>query len=173
MEDEDNNKYKYCYDINTKIIRICINNPLDVWCWKHYKTKSDKWLKLKVYLWTNPKDGYQKYRITINYKNYTLSRVIYKCINNKWDIDDSSKNNIIDHKNNNSLDNRIENLRVVTQQQNGFNTNARGTTFNKKNNCWTAQLGINGKIKSKSGFKTEEAAHKHYLMMKKEYHIII
>ena len=170
MEDEDNINYKYCYDINTKIIRVSINNPMDVWSWREH-LKVPYWFKIKVRLITNPKTGYQNYTIKINYKHYILSRVIYKCFNNKWDITDVS-NNIIDHINRNSLDNRIENLRVLTNQQNGFNTIARGTYFVKKRNCWTAQLCINGKIISKSGFDTEEAAHQHYLILKQKYHII-
>ena len=172
MIDEDNNNYKYCYDINTKIIRVSINNPLDVWCWREYKTKPDVWFKIKVGLWTSPIDGYQKYIININYKKYTLSRVIYKCFNNEWDITDISKNNCVDHINNNSLDNRIENLRILTNQQNCFNTNARGTFFRKDRNCWRANITINGKKISKSGFKTEEAARQHYLLLKQKYHII-
>jgi len=171
MIDEDNNNYKYCYDINTKIIRVSINNPLDVWSWKE-RVKVPYWFKLKVYLETNPKTGYQYYRININKKHYVLSRVIYKCFYNKWDIDDNSKNNFIDHININPLDNRIENLRILTNQQNRFNTNARGTHFRKHNNNWSANISINGKKMSKSGFKTEEAAHQHYLILKQQYHII-
>ena len=172
MIDEDNNNYKYCYDINTKIIKLSINNPMDVWIWREYKTKPDVWFKIKPCLWTSPIDGYQTYKININYKKYTLSRVIYKCFNNDWDIEDSSQNNFIDHINNNSLDNRIVNLRILTHQQNQFNTNARGTCFVKNRNCWSAQLHINGKKISKSGFKTEEAAHQHYLLLKQQYHSI-
>ena len=172
MEDDDNNKYKYCKDINGKRIRVSIDNPMDVWCWREFKTKQDYWFKINVYLLTHPKTGYQTYKIKINNKNYVLSRVIYKCFNNEWDITDNGKNNFIDHINNNSLDNRIVNLRIVTNQQNCFNTTARGTRFRKDNNCWKAQLCINGKMISKSGFKTEEEAHQHYLFLKQKYHII-
>ena len=167
----DDSKYKYC-DINNKIIRISIDNYLDIWSWREYKTKDDVWFKIKPYLYTNPRNGYQSYKININYKLYTLSRVIYKLYNKNWDITDVSKNNIIDHINRNSLDNQIENLRNFTQQHNCFNRNARGTYFRKDANCWRAQLVINGKKKSKSGFETEELAHQHYLILKQKYHII-
>ena len=172
MEDDDNNKYKYCYDINDKIIRVSIDNPMDVWSWREYKTKPDDWFKIKVYLLTNPKTGYQTYKIHIDNKNYVLSRVIYKCFNNEWDITDNGKNNFIDHININSLDNRIVNLRILPHQQNQFNTNARGTCFQKNNNNWRAEIMISGKKISKSGFDTEELAHQHYLILKQKYHII-
>ena len=171
MEDDDNNKYKYCYDINDKIIRVSIDNPMDVWYWKEYKSKPDDWYKFKAYLRIN-KNGYKRYVITIDTKKYILSRVIYKCFNNEWDITDVSQNNFIDHINRNSLDNRIVNLRVLTQQQNQFNRNARGTTFIVSDNCWRAQLRINGKRYTKQGFDTEELAHQHYLILKQKYHII-
>jgi len=169
---DDNNKYKYCYDINTKIIRVSINNPMDVWIWRECKTKQDYWYKIKTFLWTDTKTGYQIYKITINYKYYNLSRVIYKCFNNDWDIGDSGKNNFIDHINRNSLDNRIVNLRVLTNQQNQFNTNARGTCYHKYNNNWIAAIRINGKRYTKSGFKTEQDARNHYLILKQKHHII-
>ena len=165
MEDDDNNKYKYCKDINGKRIRVSIDNPMDVWSWKECKTKQDYWFKINVY--------YQTYTANINYNNYALSRVIYKCFNNDWDITDVSMINYVDHINNNSLDNRIVNLRILTHQQNCFNRkNARGAYFRKDSNCWTAEIKINGKKISKSGFETEELAHQWYLMKKKELHII-
>ena len=172
MEDDDNNKYKYCDNINGKRIRVSIDNPMDVWCWRECKTKQDYWFKTNLILFVHPKTGYQKYKIHINRKQYALSRVIYKCYNSDWDITDRGKNNIVDHINNNSLDNRILNLRIVTHQQNLFNTNARGTSFNKYNNNWRAAITINDKMISKSGFDTEELAHQHYLFLKQKYHII-
>tara|TARA_R110002012_G_scaffold254961_1_gene434120 strand:+ start:225 stop:764 length:540 start_codon:yes stop_codon:yes gene_type:complete len=175
MEDDDNNKYKYCKDINDKRIRVSIDNILDVWYWKECKTKQDYWYKINVYLYTNPKTGYQKYNLMINGKTCVLSRVIYKCYNNDWDITDSGKNNFVDHINNNSLDNRIVNLRILTNQQNQFNRNTRGTHFRKDwnpHNFWTAGITINGKRICKSGFETEEEAHQHYLILKQKYHII-
>jgi len=173
MEDDDNNKYKYCKDINGKRIRVSIDNPMDVWSWKECKIKQDYWFKINVHLKTNPNSGYQNYTANINYKKYYLSRVIYKCFNNHWDIDDSSMNNQVDHINRNSLDNRILNLRIVTNQQNQFNRkNTRGTGFVARYNCWRSILYINGKDITKSGFKTEEEAHQHYLILKQKYHII-
>ena len=170
MEDDDNNKYKYCV-IDDKRIRVSIDNILDVWIWREYKSKPDDWLKLNPSICTNVRD-YQYYKIHIKPKNYTHSRVIYKCFNNNWDITDVSKNNFVDHINNNPLDNRIENLRILTHQQNCFNRNVRGTHFRKDSNNWKAKICINGKNITKSGFKTEEEAHQHYLILKQKYHIM-
>ena len=99
-----------------------------------------------------------------------LSRVVYKAYNNDWDITDSSKNNQVDHINVNSLDNRIENLRILTQQQNLFNTKAKGYTWSNLHNKWQSQIMINNKQKSLGRFENEEDAHQAYLNAKELYH---
>ena len=168
MEDDDDTKYKYS-DINGRRIRVSIDNPMDVWIWRNLKTRDDYWFKFKVTLLINHL-GYKTYKIKITNKNHILSRVIYKCFNNDWDITDNSENNLVDHKNINSLDNRIENLRILNHQHNQWNRkDVRGTTFIKKSGKWTARITINGKRKEKAGFKTEELAHEWYLMMKEEH----
>ena len=60
----------------------------------------------------------------------------HKLYNPEWDIDDTSKENRIDHENKNRSDNRIINLRNVTQQENCFNTNAKGYYWCKRDKKW-------------------------------------
>jgi hypothetical protein len=77
----------------------------------------------------------------------------------------------IDHINGKRHDNRIENLRSVTQQQNLFNTNAKGYYWNKRNKKWNAKIKVNGKSKHIGLYDTEQEAHQAYLNEKKILHI--
>ena len=71
---------------------------------------------------------------------------------------------IADHKNGDKLDNRLENLRVVTRGQNAQNRNKnrgiskyRGVTFNKRTGKWVGR--VRGATSSWSAtFTTEEEA---------------
>ena len=54
---------------------------------------------------------------------------------------------IIDHINHNKIENNINNLRVVSQQQNMFNrTMAKGYYWNKRANKYQARIQLNKKI---------------------------
>ena len=114
-EENDNNElYKYGW-IDGKRIRSSIGNWRDMWSWKKCKSKDNYWFKMKPYLNTNP-CGHKLYRVAINGDKCSMSRVLYKMYNPEWDITDNSDTNFINHINKNSLDNRIENLRVFTHQ---------------------------------------------------------
>ena len=160
-------------ELSGRQIRVDSEDSSNICVWREYKTKPDDWIKRKPTLQTN-KEGYKKYVISIN-KQYILSRVIYKAHNPEWDITDTSSSNQIDHININSLDNRIENLRVLNNQQNNFNkvsingVKIKGYSLNKANK-WQAQIGV-GKKNIYLGSFTEEAdAAQAYLTAKEKYH---
>jgi hypothetical protein len=76
---------------------------------------------------------------------------------------------VIDHINNNKLDNRLENLRIVTSRdnhykvKNGLNTSEhKGVHFDKDKRKWRAQTTINNKRKHIGFFETEEEAINSY-----------
>ena len=156
-------------ELNNKKLRINKNDSLDIYYWREYKTKPDDWYKIKITIDTK-KSGYKCCRFTINKNYYGLSRIIYKAHNKDWEIDNSSMNNFIDHINRDSTDNRIENLRVLTNQQNQFNRNAKGYHWNKQRNKWRAQIRINGKVKHLGYFDKEQDATIAYLNAKEIYH---
>ena len=112
---------------------------------------------------TKPDKGHGYIMISLNHKCYRLHRLIYKFHNDEWDIDDTCRNNYIDHINQDKLDNRIENLRVVTHSQNRQNMThingkvIKGYSFNKRFNTWGAQWVVNNRRYAKS-FATEEEA---------------
>lgn len=67
---------------------------------------------------------------------------------------------IIDHINQQTLDNRISNLRHVTKSQNGMNNKHKGYYYAKKINRWIVKIQFNKIIKHIGCFKTEEEAKK-------------
>ena len=156
--------------INDTLIRINKNDALDVYSWRDW-VKTPYWYKMTPCILTN-KFGYKRYRVKFNSKQCILSRLVYKAHNPDWDITDSSNNNFVDHINNNSLDNRIENLRILTNQQNQWNTNAKGYCWCKRSNKWRPQIMVNGKIKYLGLFTEEADARNAYLEAKEKYHII-
>lgn len=79
---------------------------------------------------------------------------------------DVPENMEIDHINNNPLDNRIENLRLATRNQNCHNTRMRsdntsgikGVVWNKDNNNWRARIYINNNKIEIGSFNTIDEA---------------
>jgi hypothetical protein len=144
------------YDIETETI----------WA-KDYRINGHPWTIKKG---SYDGQGYLKFRI--GDKKYKVHRVVYKLYHPEWNIDDISSENKIDHKNKNKADNRIINLRNLTNQENGFNTNAKGYCWNKQNKKWHAQICLNRKIIHLGYFEREEDARNAYLAAKKIYHVI-
>lgn len=73
---------------------------------------------------------------------------------------------VVDHINNNTLDNRRDNLRTITQHQNtmkkGFSKNNtsgyRGVSFDKRTGKWSSKLRFNYKTINFGRFSTKEDA---------------
>ena len=74
---------------------------------------------------------------------------------------------MLDHINHIRDDNRIENLRIVSQQQNMWNKTAKGYTWNKKENKWQCQIGRNGMVINLGLYDSEEEASSIYIIAKK------
>lgn len=82
-------------------------------------------------------------------------------------------NNSLDHIDGNKSNNRIDNLRDVTNQQNQFNrTTAKGYCWHKPTNKFIAYIKSNGKKKYLGLFETEQEARNAYLKAKEIYHVI-
>ncbi len=105
-------------------------------------------------------------------KCYKWHRLVYKLHNPEWDIDDISLNNIIDHIDGNPLNNNIENLRVLTQQQNAWNNKSKGYGWHKGAKKWRVRIVLNCKEIHGGLFKTEEEAIARRNELKQQYHKI-
>jgi ribosomal protein S17E len=85
------------------------------------------------------------------------------------------ENMMIDHVNGNTLDNRKENLRICTNQQNQFNSKKasnntsgyKGVTHDRGR--WKAQIRINGKPTHLGYFNSPEDGHKAYCAAAKKH----
>jgi len=103
-------------------------------------------------------DG-QYLRVVIDYKSYLVHRVIWFMTYGDWP-------ETIDHENKDKTDNRISNLRSVTQQENtkncGMGTNNTsgftGVYWNKNNKKWIANICVDRKTKYLGSFKLIDEA---------------
>ena len=160
------------FSLNGRDLMIHEDNPNDIKMWKNNKHSKSRWNQLKIQ--TNL-DGYKC--IYIGLKKYRLHRINYYAHNQTWNIHDASPSNEVDHINNKGdlpkhQYNNIDNLRIVTSQENNFNTNCKGYNWVKSRNKWRARIQVNGKSKYLGYFDLEEDARQAYLEGKKIYHII-
>ena len=118
-------------------------------------------------------NGYNRISIMTNYvnKHYLVHRIIYSLYNPDWDIKNPKL--IIDHHDRNTQNNDISNLRDLTQQENLFNTDAKGYYWDKQNNKYQARIQLNGKQIYLGLFETTEEAHQAYLNAKAIHHVIV
>tara|TARA_R110001592_G_C12772957_1_gene714136 strand:- start:68 stop:550 length:483 start_codon:yes stop_codon:yes gene_type:complete len=138
----------------------------------YHLKKGDEWKEKKI---QSDGNGYKRLQFFLNKKryNFSLHRLVYWLHNPHWDIMDSNKDNVIDHIDGDMLNNNIENLRVVTNQENQWNqTRAKGYHWNKKLNKWESKIKLNGKTIYLGLFDNEDDARNAYLDAKKKYHII-
>jgi len=145
----------------------------ELWRWYCRNSRGDLknpyWKLMKQ---TNSSHGYKRVYIG---KMYLAHRVIYYLHNQDWDIDDSRRDNSIDHIDGNKQNNSIENLRVVTHSQNQWNryhTKCKGYYWDKSNKKFQAYIYVNSKNIHLGRFHLAEDARNAYLDAKKIYHII-
>jgi len=112
----------------------------------------------------NRTDGYCQ--VGVNNKMMLYHRLVY-ILTNKADI---SAGHMLDHIDGDTLNNQIQNLRVVTQRENQQNreTHRRGRLvgcyFDKHAQKWKSGIKINNKIIHLGYFDTEQLAHDQYLL---------
>jgi len=152
------------FTLNDTLLVLCENNDLYYWFDKNggYKLKNPYW-RLKE-TWID--NGY--FCCKINNKRYLFHRVVYYAYNQDWNIEDSSKDNILDHIDRDTTNNHISNLRRCNNSVNMLNRqfvdNAKGY-----------RIRPNGKFevffrgKTQGTCDTEDEAHQKYLNVKNEY----
>lgn len=123
--------------------------------------------------WHYNNTGYATGNLTIQKKKYSLPMHNYiagHCL--------EPRKFMIDHINRNRLDNRRENLRIVSKSLNCHNSieptkrsksGFRGIMFHKASGLWHAVIRLDNKVYSLKYHKTPEAAHEAYIKKKSEY----
>jgi hypothetical protein len=84
----------------------------------------------------------------------------------------------VDHINRDTLDNRKQNLRICTHQENSCNltkrenttSKYRGVNYQKRRNNWRARITYKGKEYHLGEFNTEEEAFKARIKAEKDLH---
>lgn len=141
------NKYKLC---NNYYIGYTNNTN------KKFYFDIDDYDNIKKYMWQENKAGY----IITYYYNTII--YLHRLIMNP------ESNMVIDHINHNLFDNRKNNLRVVTQEENGMNksknknnkSGVTGVSYYKKEDKWIASIQVHKKSISLGQFDKFEDAVK-------------
>jgi hypothetical protein len=137
-----------------------------------YRMVKDNWRRVKLQKSGN---GYYYFSLTGEGKDHkiTVHRLVFYAHNPSWDIYHNPRDNVIDHINNEPLDNRIENLRNVSHQHNHFNRpKSKGYSFHKRDKKWMATIKVSKKCIHLGCFDKEEDARNAYLTAKEKYHVI-
>jgi len=147
--------YKFCKIGNTNL--VCYPDGLILRFHKYQK----KWQICKGY-----KEKNEYLRMDIDGKWYYKHRVL----SHVFGILDLHSELKIDHIDRNRSNNNISNFRPGTQQENTFNTEAKGYSWDKQKNKWKARIVLDGKHIHLGLFDKEEDAHNAYLKAKPIYH---
>lgn len=116
--------------------------------------------------------GPNTYRvIRIDNKLYLQHRLVWLIVTGDWPV------NLLDHRNGDGLNNRPENLREATAQQNQANRaygkrTASGLkgAYSLKNGRYTSKIALNGKYKNLGCFATALEAHEAYVAAARQIH---
>lgn len=123
-----------------------------------WKKPKAKWIKIGSKAGCNCGNGY--WSVGFGGKNYLLHRLIF--LYHKGYIPD-----LVDHKNQDHTNNRIENLTEATKKENVYNTNklwghntsgVRGVSWDNKQNKWTVRFKHEGKYLFLGYFENIEEA---------------
>ena len=133
----------------------------DVWSYKFGKVR-----KLRPGLDTS---GYLKVNLS---KDGILKSCLVHRLVTKAFLSDYSENLQVDHIDKNRINNKLSNLRMLTNQQNQYNTDAKGYSWHKVAAKWQAYIKKDYKQIHLGLFDKEEDARAAYLAAKALYHNI-
>ena len=151
--------------------RIKLEEDGELYWWYHIsrcgEMKNHYWVKYKQTIHRD-KRGKEYKKASLGKRKFLIHRLIYYIHNQEWDIWDTSRTNFIDHIDRNTFNNNIENLRVVTNQQNCCNKNTKNVSITKYN-TYRAKVSF-GDIHLSNCYKTEQEAIDAVAEFKLKYH---
>jgi len=120
--------------------------------------------------------GYRQ--IVIKGKSYRAHRLIYQMFNEQWDITDNSHDNSVDHRDNDKLNNNIDNLRVATNSQQQHNCGEYKNNTSGDSNVgwveargkWRVRIMLNKKSHHGGYFVNKEDAIAKAIQLRDELH---
>ncbi|HGA2242514.1 TPA: HNH endonuclease signature motif containing protein [Enterobacter roggenkampii] len=117
---------------------------------------------------TRRADGYRQVALRLDGKQYQLKAHRVAWILERGAVPDGLQ---VDHINGIRDDNRLCNLRLVTQRENDQNRRrARGYSWNKGCSKWEAYIRVDGVLRHFGLFTSEATARAAYLKAKARYH---
>lgn len=132
------------------------------------RVKSFKRNKEKILINANHHSGYLTNNLSNNNisKSFMTHQLVAICFLNH---SQKGMSLVIDHIDNDKKNNRVENLRIVTQRENAFKTQGKysskykGVSWHKLANKWIVGIYINGKKQHLGLFTSELEAHEAYI----------
>ncbi len=104
--------------------------------------------------------GYLRYDLIKDKKRHKID--IHRLLGLQF-IDNPNNLEMVDHIDQNKLNNNLDNLRWVTRSQNNRNKQCKGYTWHKASQKWRVDYKLNNKKHFVGLFKTEEEAREAYL----------
>lgn len=129
------------------------------------RVKSLKYNKERIFKPALSGRGYSQVNLTKN--NKSITRAVHKLVAMAFlNHIPCGMKLVVDHINNNQLDNRVENLHIVTQRENSHKTQSKySSTYkgvSKSNTKWISTIYINGKKLYLGRFVNEQEASQAY-----------
>lgn len=109
---------------------------------------------LSQYKWHGDKDGYPSRTINITVNGKRVGRQVRM----HQDVIGVKSGKVIDHINRITYDNRRNNLRHLSIQENSFNRGAKGISWSDARKRWCAHITVSGKAFNLGRYKRKEDA---------------
>ena len=143
----------------------------DIWSFLKptHNSKNKRWKKLKQRI----VNGYWTVSVYKEKKGYCV--LVHRLLMKTLKPDQWSDELQVDHIDGDKLNNNINNLRMVTLNENIFNNLhfVKGYFYNKLTKKYHSEINAYGKKYLLGSFDTEEEAREAYIKAKKKYHKIV